>query len=73
MQYIEIQEIGTSNKLYSVGMEIDGLIVDVIKEHLVYIQGDPLLHYCGFSKTDLMLFSINAYCHCEIIYKQVIE
>ena len=55
-------------KTYTVGGDVNGNKIFKIKLAELYFTGDPFDHYCGYTESGEMIFSINCLTPCVVEY-----
>jgi len=56
---------------YRVGDKVDGETVDKIFMSTIGVSGDPFNHYCGFSESGKLLFTVNPSCPCVVEFLSI--
>lgn len=56
-------------KVYRVGDNVNGKIIETIRLNELHFQGNPFDHYCGYTKEGGMIFSVNCLAPCEVVYR----
>ena len=59
---------GQGVKTYYIGQKLDAGVVDEIKIAPIRFTGDPFDHYCGFSESGKLLFTVEPSAPCEVEY-----